>query len=238
MDEVWKDCICYENSYEISNYGRVRSKDRYVPCNTGIKFVPSVLLKPSAGNGGYLATTLYGWGLKIGYYTHRLVWETFQGGIPCDMEINHIDGDKKNNFIGNLEVVTPSENQIHAHKIGLAKGQTGHRGSGIDEGDIIRIFALSKKGITNKEISEIYKVSPSYISQIITGSAWQHLIRPSQYEYKRKNRMPLDQSVVMQIKRKLKNGQSIKEISLECNVPITTISKIKQGKRHSSVKID
>ena len=52
---------------------------------------------------------------------HRLVWETFNGKIPVGMQINHIDGDKQNNSLSNLELVTPSENMKHAYDNGLAK---------------------------------------------------------------------------------------------------------------------
>lgn len=52
---------------------------------------------------------------------HRIVYETFVSEIPEGMEINHIDGNKSNNALDNLELVTHSENMKHAYRIGLAK---------------------------------------------------------------------------------------------------------------------
>ena len=51
-------------------------------------------------------------------YLHRLVYETFKGPIPKDMEIDHIDGNKHNNHIDNLRLVTPKENAMHRSKLG------------------------------------------------------------------------------------------------------------------------
>ena len=56
---------------------------------------------------------------------HCIVWETFIGEIPDSMQINHIDGDKHNNCLENLELVTPSENMCHAWKMGLCKSRKG-----------------------------------------------------------------------------------------------------------------
>lgn len=52
-------------------------------------------------------------------YVHRLVWETFNGGIPEGLIINHLDGNKKNNDLSNLELMTHSENIRHAFDSGL-----------------------------------------------------------------------------------------------------------------------
>lgn len=80
-----------------------------------------LLLKPFMTNSGYLMIKLWNRDehRHKRYYIHRLVADTFYEGNHEGLEVNHIDGDKSNNFIGNLEWVTRSENQKHAIKTGL-----------------------------------------------------------------------------------------------------------------------
>lgn len=55
------------------------------------------------------------------FYVHRTVYELFIGAIPSGYEINHINGDKSDNRVENLELLTRSQNLTHAYKIGLSK---------------------------------------------------------------------------------------------------------------------
>lgn len=76
-------------------------------------------LKPSVSPIGYLSVTLCHKGIKYQHYVHRLIYCAFEGLIPKGLEINHIDGNKANNNLINLEVVTKSENARHAWRTGL-----------------------------------------------------------------------------------------------------------------------
>lgn len=97
--EIWKDIPGYDGKYQVSNYGRVRS--------TGFdKWHPGRILKLSKVKKGYLRACLLG---KF-YLVHRLVWEAFNGPIPAGMQVNHIDEDKTNNRLDNLNLMTPKEN--------------------------------------------------------------------------------------------------------------------------------
>lgn len=66
---------------------------------------------------GYLQIRLSREGKRKAHYVHRIVWETFHGPIPEGYEINHIDHNKSNNSLGNLELVTHSENIKKAVKM-------------------------------------------------------------------------------------------------------------------------
>lgn len=92
-------------NYEASEIGEIRRIDS---CK---------VLKPCNKNG-YLAVSLWMDGLQYPRYVHRLVVEAFNGEIN-GFEINHIDGNKQNNKLSNLEVVTSTENKKHAYKNNL-----------------------------------------------------------------------------------------------------------------------
>lgn len=77
------------------------------------------VLKPLLNKVGYLQLGLYISGKQTRKYLHRLIAEAFIPNPENKPEVNHIDGNKQNNSISNLEWVTPSENRKHAYTIGL-----------------------------------------------------------------------------------------------------------------------
>lgn len=80
------------------------------------------MLSPYDNGLGYKQIKLRLNGKRYNRYVHRLVWEAFNGPIPENFEINHIDHDKSNNKLSNLELVTHSENM---HKSFLQYGYYG-----------------------------------------------------------------------------------------------------------------
>lgn len=134
IDEEWRDVVGYEGGYEVSNMGRVRSLDRF--CN-GAK--PRVcngkLLRPRTTKLGYHQASLWK-DTKVKYVlVHRLVAMAFIANQDCLPMVNHIDGNKGNNVVPNLEWVSDRTNKQHA----------------IDIGRITRF----KKLLTSDEVSEI-----------------------------------------------------------------------------------
>lgn len=121
MEEVWKDIDGFQGCYQVSNLGNVRSIDRYVRCGeNGIKLQLGKSIKQSKNKYGYMQVRLSnGRKNKFSYTVHRLVAIAF---IPNDNnydQVNHIDGNKQNNYVENLEWCNNSYNQIHAYKTGL-----------------------------------------------------------------------------------------------------------------------
>lgn len=116
--EIWKPVIGYEGLYEVSNHGRVKSLDRIVKKSDGSKrTVNERILKVSIGTHGYLIVNLWHQGIKKNKKIHQLVAESFLNHTRCGMKlvVNHINFDRKDNRVENLEIVTNRENSNKKH---------------------------------------------------------------------------------------------------------------------------
>ena len=108
MKEKWAQFIGYEGLYDVSTYGRVRSHPR-----NGTQAKKIHILKPSTSKTGYKRVTLSKNNNATYVSIHRLVAQTFLDNRDNKKEVNHIDGDRSNNKLSNLEWVTSSENHLH-----------------------------------------------------------------------------------------------------------------------------
>jgi len=118
IEEIWKDIPEYEEIYQVSNLGRIRSLNRISKIGRKLK---GKILKLSPNKFGYLRFTAENRnGIKT-LHVHRIVMLTFRP-IFENLQVNHIDGNKLNNSLVNLEWCTDSENKIHAYKNGLMIG--------------------------------------------------------------------------------------------------------------------
>lgn len=125
-EEVWLPIKGYEGLYEISSFGRVKSVEHKVAHpsvlgNGGMMTVRERMRRPNIMKG-YHCIALKADGKTKVYRIHRLVAEHFISAQPTpEHQINHIDGDKSNNHVSNLEWVLPVENTRHAIRNGLRK---------------------------------------------------------------------------------------------------------------------
>ena len=113
--EIWKDIAEYEGLYQVSNKGRVKSLERKVwnSGNQSYQTIKEKILKPCKNSDGYLLLNLYKDGQRRPYFIHRLVADTFIPNPNEYKEVNHIDENKENNNVSNLEWVTRKENINH-----------------------------------------------------------------------------------------------------------------------------
>jgi hypothetical protein len=113
--ETFKDIKGYEGVYQISNFGRVKSLRReFVNSRGQHRILEESFLKESPHKGGYVKVGLTVDGKTKTFNVHRLVASAFCEKKIGNVEVNHIDGNKKNNHYSNLEWVTRSENTKHA----------------------------------------------------------------------------------------------------------------------------
>lgn len=121
MTEIWKDVLNYEDQYQVSNLGRIRSKDRLVNTKgNATRLVRGAVKKLCISRTGYMITSLCKpdtpqWTITV----HQIVAQAFIPNFVKGMELNHIDGNKLNNEASNLEISNPSHNQFHAVRTGL-----------------------------------------------------------------------------------------------------------------------
>ena len=121
-NEIWKDIKGFEGLYQVSNLGNIKSYDRVVKCTHGkTRTIKGKTLKKIKLKDGYLYVHLYKNTIVTNKVIHRLVAEAFIENTLNKEEVNHIDCNKHNNRVDNLEWVTPKENMEHAWKNGLMK---------------------------------------------------------------------------------------------------------------------
>lgn len=114
---MFKPIAGYENYYEIDEFGNVKSLSRTLINKKNIKIeIKEKILKPQKRNN-YLYVRLSKTNIKKPYSVHRLVAETFIKNPENKSFVNHIDGNKLNNYVKNLEWVTSSENMKHSYYI-------------------------------------------------------------------------------------------------------------------------
>ena len=112
-EEIWKDIPEFEGIYEASNMGRIRSVSRIVRSGKGDRINPTVILKPAIGQWGYEQVCLRKDGKKYAKRVNRLVAQAFIPNPNNLPQVNHIDGDKTNNCVDNLEWCDASYNMKH-----------------------------------------------------------------------------------------------------------------------------
>lgn len=155
MNEItWKR---YRDSqYSVSQCGQIRNI-------TSGKFKCL-----SADTYGYLVTTLFKEGKRKQYKVHRMVAEMFVDGYDDQLQVNHIDGNKKNNNYTNLEWCSSKQNTMHAIRNGLFNNR-------INETDVVKIrgsVIRNSKDFGVIATAKIYNVSYATISRVLNYKTW------------------------------------------------------------------
>lgn len=116
MEEIWKDIKGYEGLYQVSNLGRVKSLDKIiVTIDRKNRCQKEKILKLQISKYGYNVITLWNNNISKQFKVHRLVAIAFIPNPNNLPQINHIDEDKLNNKIDNLEWCTALENNHHSN---------------------------------------------------------------------------------------------------------------------------
>lgn len=145
----WKDVVGYKGVYQVSNLGEVKrvSKNKLLTPYVGAK------------SKGYMYVKLCMNGVRCKKALHRIVAEAFIPNPLDKPEVNHIDGNKSNNCVTNLEWVTRSENEQHSYSV-LNK-DSGKKLSAEQRDSVL--YLRDTLGLTFVEIASKLNVTPSNV---------------------------------------------------------------------------
>lgn len=165
MNEIWKDIKGYEGFYQVSSLGNIKS--------LGNSFrKKEKLLKQHFNTQGYYHVLLCGKIKPRASVIHRIVAKAFIENPQNKPEVNHINGNKIDNRLENLEWCTADENRQHAYSLGLKCEGEKHGRSKLKNSDICKIIDLLNQGIKQHVIASTFNVSHPTISRIKTGKSY------------------------------------------------------------------
>ena len=176
--EQWRDINGFEGLYQASNFGRIRSIDRYVPTKRGNwQFFKGVVRKPhTTTTCDYLVVVLSKQRVFTNHLVHRLIASAFLGLTEdSNLEVNHKDGNKHNNRLDNLELVTRTENIAHATRMGLKHDQgENHVHAKLTQVQANKIRQRVKNGEKRSFLAKEYGVSFRVIDLIIQNKTYKN----------------------------------------------------------------
>src|SRR5688572_12378483 len=123
-EEIWKDVVCYEGLYQVSDRGQIRSCDKFKFNRFKHFLFNGRMLKQRTRPKGYKDVSLHKDGSSKPILVHRIVAEAFIRNGYKKPYVNHINANKSDNQVENLEWCTPKENGTHAKNNGLYKPLT------------------------------------------------------------------------------------------------------------------
>ena len=189
MKEIWKDIEGYEGLYQISNLGKVRSLDRFIVKKNGsIQKYKGRILLASDDMHGYDHVSLSKGSSVKKKKIYRLVAETFIENPDKLKVVNHIDGNKSNNCVSNLEWCSSAVNNKHAWETGLKKSSNKQKEKA---SMFIKLGKNKKRHIICKETGVVFdsirkaekemNINHSRICTVLSGK--QESVKGFHFEY-------------------------------------------------------
>jgi hypothetical protein len=167
--ELWKPISGYDNRYEVSDLGRVRR----VKGRGSSKSHPR-LLRPAPDTAGYIRINIFYEGKVYGNSVHQLVALAFIGPCPEGYEVNHIDLDKANNRVENLEYLSHLDNVRHAYASGSWNTARGERSGNAKLTDAA-VRSIRSDARPQRVVAAEYGISQVSVCLIRQRKSWKHV---------------------------------------------------------------
>lgn len=176
-EEIFVAIKDYEGSYEISNYGRVRSLTKSWIANGNLVIRKGRILMLSIDKFGYYKINLWNKCKCKRFLVSRLVALHFIANPKSLPQVNHKDGKKLNNYEENLEWVNGSENIQHAFDNGLINVSKGedHCHAKLTVRDISKIYDRLEMGYNYRQIAAELGICKGSVQKIVEGMSWKHV---------------------------------------------------------------
>ena len=166
--ETWKSIPGYEDLYEVSDKGNVRSLLKRTK-STSVKLEKPLILSPCKTKDGYLFVRLFNKDSGKNFRINRLVLFAFVGECPEGYYAVHLNGKSDDNRLENLKYATPTENQLHRFIHGTISSKFSV--------DVVKkIRRLSSEGSSNRELANMYDVNIETIRKIIKKERWSNCL--------------------------------------------------------------
>lgn len=227
--EQWKHVVGYEGFYEISNIGRVKRLPR-------LSHQIATIVNPILTPYGYFICSLGKNKKHRNYFIHRLVAIAFIENPRNCSDVNHLDGDRKNYKLENLEWCTRGENHKHAFRTGL-RHQNGDKNQSrkLNSRHVKEIVSRYTPNVYTREmICQDYHIDISTVRDILNGESWSTV---TGIKKGKGRKMVLSNSDIIKIKAYAKNGLTHTKIGEKYGVSQSYITNIILGKRRSKENI-
>ncbi len=178
--EIFKPIVGYEGYYEISNKGNVKSLDRLN--NRGFKSKGKILKLSFSNHQGYVRIDLVKNRKRMQYSVHRLVAKAFISNPLNLPEVNHLDLNKRNNSVENLEWSNRLDNVRHGIINGKPRNYNPQRGeekenSILTEEKVKNIRLLYSSGdYCYNDICKMFEIKLTTAYKVINGITWKHIV--------------------------------------------------------------
>lgn len=161
---MWKQ-IPWNENYSVSISGLIYST-----------YSHKILVPRASKSTGYFYVNLYKDGVRQTINVHRIVAKVFIPNPKNKLNVNHIDFDKSNNAVWNLEWATQKENVAHTHKAGrtaIRKGEASPTSKITEE--IAKKIKYEHKNLSNKATGKLYGLEDEEVRRIRKGLRWKHI---------------------------------------------------------------
>lgn len=229
-NELWKPVPGYEGYYSISDLGRVRRDKSVTRAKAGH------IMKQTLSRDGYWQVPLSRDGKPKGFRVHRLVYAAHVGPIPEGYVVNHINGDKADPTLSNLEAVTKSENILHAFR-DLGRRRPGEK---LTTDIAVAMREARAAGTALKDLATKHNVTQACVSGVCTGKTWKHAggpITPS----RRMSQTPqqaqarISETDIAAAVRRRMDGETYSAIARDFAVSAVTVRNWCTGKTRTAI---